>query len=470
MPLIISEVFIDDAQAKEKNPCAKNPCAKKEKAKPIRKSTITDSAKLMEMGEKLWNNDKLGKSGMSCATCHSGDVPLKGEDFLLDYWKRPIPLQVPGFKLQVPNSNSELRTPNSELPLSLHPDACDECHKEQYNDWKDSIHSKAMGAGLLSQLEPHNDPETAVSCYYCHAPMMEQSEVKHQSPVEGNYTKNPFFDNKLKLSGVSCSVCHLRGGKVYGPPAREIKGQGSGVKGQGQNEHSGFIEKDFFERAEFCAACHQMDEGYELNGKVLTNIYREWKNSFYGENNITCQNCHMPDRQHLWRGIHNPEMVRNGINIKLIPYEKGGKLVIINNNVGHFFPTYVTPLITVKRFMIDKRGEIIPSSLKEEFIGRKVGLDLTQEFFDTRIAPQKSFEFDYNPPSSSFRKGGQGRFSNGDKLVFEVLVYPDKFYNDFFSNMLKEDNIGIEKKELEQAWKNSSESSYLLWKKEITLK
>jgi cytochrome c len=52
-----------------------------EKPKPIRKAAITDNAKLMEKGEKLWNNDKLGKSGVSCATCHSGDVPLKKEPF-----------------------------------------------------------------------------------------------------------------------------------------------------------------------------------------------------------------------------------------------------------------------------------------------------------------------------------------------------------------------------------------------------
>ena len=58
-----------------KNPCAANPCAMK--PKPIRKTPITDSAKLMQMGEKLWNDTKLGTSGMACATCHSGGKGLK---------------------------------------------------------------------------------------------------------------------------------------------------------------------------------------------------------------------------------------------------------------------------------------------------------------------------------------------------------------------------------------------------------
>ncbi|MBI3583704.1 MAG: hypothetical protein HY096_07125 [Nitrospinae bacterium] len=356
-----------------------------------------------------------------------------GEEFLSpsEYWERPIPLQIP-------NSNSE-------LPLSFHPEDCGECHKEQYKGWKGSLHSKAVGPGLLSQLEPHNDPEIAVSCYYCHAPMMEQSEVGSREHI-----KNPYFDNKLKLSGISCSVCHVRKGKVYGPPAR------AEVRSEEKKWHSGFIVKDFFQSAEFCAACHQLDEGYELNGKVLTNTYKEWKNSFYGKSNITCQNCHMPDRQHFWKGIHDPEMVRDGISIETYPNERGAKLVITNSGVGHFFPTYVTPLIVVKGFMLDNKGKLIPSSMKESFIGRKVSLDLTQEFFDTRIAPQKSFEFDYNQA-----------FLNGNRLIFKVWVYPDKFYNEFFENMLKGDNIGIKNNELEEAWKNSSESSYLLWKKEI---
>ncbi len=93
----------------------------------------------------------------------------RGEDFLSEYWKRPIYLQVP---------SSE-----SGIGLSFYPESCGECHKKQYEGWKESLHSRAVGQGLLSQIDPHNDSETAVSCYYCHAPMMEQSEVVKQKPA-----------------------------------------------------------------------------------------------------------------------------------------------------------------------------------------------------------------------------------------------------------------------------------------------
>ena len=147
----------------------------------------------------------------------------KGEaDLLQRYWERPIPFQ--------------------NTKFSFYPDACGECHKEQYKGWKDSLHSKAVGPGLLGQLGTDfksvpTDPEFAMSCYLCHAPMEEQSEVRSLPPqaLSGGQEsgvrieKNKSFDNRLKLSGVSCSVCHLRERKVYGPTKRKVKSQKSKV-------------------------------------------------------------------------------------------------------------------------------------------------------------------------------------------------------------------------------------------------
>lgn len=62
-----------------KNPCGGNPCAMK--PKPVRKVHIRDSANLMEMGEKLWNNTKLGTSGMACGHCHADGAGLKTGPF-----------------------------------------------------------------------------------------------------------------------------------------------------------------------------------------------------------------------------------------------------------------------------------------------------------------------------------------------------------------------------------------------------
>ncbi|MBI3752605.1 MAG: hypothetical protein HY266_00980 [Deltaproteobacteria bacterium] len=357
-----------------------------------------------------------------------------GEDFLLEYWERPIALQT------------------HQNDFALYPEECGQCHKDQYTDWKDSLHSKSVGPGLMGQLNPFQDTQFAQSCYFCHAPMEEQTEMKGQKARgkgQEEYIKNPSFDNKLKLSGVSCSVCHLREGKVYGP-MRRVKGQGSRVR----DNHDGFIEKDFFEKAEFCAACHQLDEGYELNGKLLVNTYREWKESIYGKNNVTCQNCHMPDRQHLWRGIHDRETVLLGIRIKSVRLEKGARLIITNSGVGHYFPTYAPPLVVVRGFMLDKNDKVVQGSLKEAFIGRKVRLDLSEEIFDTRIPPQKSFEFDYSARGDSSDR----------KIAFEVWVYPDEFYNRFYKAAVNNADMDFNGEEIEKAIKITDASPYRLFR------
>lgn len=397
----------------------------------------------------MWYEEPLRKEiipsllgAVGCLVVLSSDAK-GGGDTLKEYWKRPIPLQ------------RAKGIGQSAMPsTSFYPEACGECHKDQYNDWQGSLHSRSVGPGLLGQLNPGNSPQFAFSCYFCHAPMEGQAEIKQTSDGNNNYIKNPKFDNKLKLSGVSCPVCHLREGKVYGPPARVVvSGQWSVMKSK--MPHNDFIARDFFEKAEFCAACHQLDEGYELNGKVFVNTYREWKGSIYGKNNVSCQNCHMPDRRHLWRGIHDPEMVKKGITIEAMREKGRARLIITNAGVGHYFPTYATPMVVVKGFMLDKKGKVIHSSIKETFIGRQVSLDLSEEFFDTRIPPQGRFEFTYEV----------NQVYNKYKLVFEVWVYPDEFYNRFYKEVLDNPGVSITKEEIEKAFLMTEGSGYLLYRK-----
>src|SRR5207249_4863664 len=80
--------------------------------------------------------------------------------------------------------------------------------------------------------------------------------------------------------------------------------------------HNGVTRTPAFLRSEFCQSCHQFTpEGFALNGKLLENTYAEWKASRFAREGVQCQDCHMPDRRHLWRGIHDPEMVRSGLTI-----------------------------------------------------------------------------------------------------------------------------------------------------------
>lgn len=72
-----------------KNPCGvKNPCSAAPDIKPIRSKHTKDYSKLIAMGKKLWNNDSLGKSGLSCMSCHDDHQDLYPEKGLS--WPRYV--------------------------------------------------------------------------------------------------------------------------------------------------------------------------------------------------------------------------------------------------------------------------------------------------------------------------------------------------------------------------------------------
>ncbi|MBI5902203.1 MAG: hypothetical protein HZB84_01805 [Deltaproteobacteria bacterium] len=368
---------------------------------------------------------------------------IGGEAAAHEHWLRPV------------------KTGPSRSAEDLYPERCVKCHRDQYEDWRGALHSKSVGPGLLAQLRPETDPQTAGSCYYCHAPLALQNEVivDEREPGEKAYLSNGSFDERLKLSGVSCAVCHVRRSGVFGPAS---PGQ-DGLKATVKADHAS-VQNEFFGKAEFCAACHQLDEGFDLNGKLLVNTYMEWKESEYGKGDIACQSCHMPGRRHLFRGIHDPDMVKSGVTFDVESNvgddSVGAKLRITNSGVGHYFPTYVTPLVVIKGFLIDARGRILKGTLKEAVIGRKVTLDLSKELFDTRLPPFKSHEFDY----------GVKRPVKAERLVFEVWVFPDEFYNRFFESAVKRRDPSMKRKELKEALKNTSGSSYLLFRREVPVK
>lgn len=68
------------ADAKPKQPCNPcnpcNPCG--QKIKPLRSDKQKDHKALVKLGQKLWEDRGLGKSGLSCDTCHAGYNTFKG--------------------------------------------------------------------------------------------------------------------------------------------------------------------------------------------------------------------------------------------------------------------------------------------------------------------------------------------------------------------------------------------------------
>src|SRR5262245_19446196 len=221
------------------------------------------------------------------------------EEFLRKHWSAPIPIQGPP-----PPSFSSIEA-------SLHPETCGTCHPEQYADWRTSWHAASMGPGVLGQVREMltTAPAQALSCLGCHAPLGEQAPLVR---AEGQLGINPAFDAKLLGKGLTCAGCHVRGHQRFGPPRRD------GTLESSTPRHAlpdgGVTRTSAYLVSEFCRGCHQFEpSGLALNGKLLENTYDEWKASRFPREGMQCQDCHMPDRRHLWRGIHDPDMVRSGL-------------------------------------------------------------------------------------------------------------------------------------------------------------
>ena len=321
----------------------------------------------------------------------------------------------------------------SPIERSLAPKDCGSCHPVQYEDWRGSIHARSMGPGIAGQLVElaKRDPVGARACLSCHAPLTEQAPVVRSAE---RLVPNPAFVPTLQREGVVCASCHVRQHRRFGPPPRP---DALGAREPRERlPHDGATYTSAYLRAEFCAACHQFGPtGPSLNGKPLENTYAEWRQSPAARRGLQCQDCHMPDRRHRWRGIHDPEMVKSGVKVDVkvqgTRHRPGqwvrAKVTVASVNVGHYFPTYVTPQVVVRAVLVGPDREPLPGTLAEGIIGRQVPLDLSREIADTRIPPGGRFVLPYDRLLDR----------PGLALRVTVTVYPDHFYTGFFTALLE---------------------------------
>ena len=360
--------------------------------------------------------------------------------FLDKHWRRPLAAQgavPPHF------------TPQE---AALDPASCGSCHVQQFQDWSGTLHARAMGPGVMGQLMNMEAQarEEHQACIRCHAPLAEQADSLVAAISRPNTRKSA----GLHEQGLVCAACHVRGHQRFGPARRD----GSVPKPEDKLPHGGWQASAAFADSRFCASCHQFAaDGFALNGKLLENTYEEWKASRYAGEGKHCQSCHMPDRRHLWRGIHDPEMVRDGVTIGVSPprFEGGAiraALTLRNTGSGHHFPTYVTPKVVVEMFQEDQAGRAVAGTRREYLIGRQVPLDLSREIADTRLAAGAEAALDYAVPR-------QQRAAN---LVYRVRVEPDAFYTGLYRSLIA-DGAGKGEAMIRRALADSLASHFTLF-------
>ncbi|MCL7971970.1 MAG: hypothetical protein M8866_07785, partial [marine benthic group bacterium] len=216
----------------------------------------------------------------------------------------------------------------------------------------------------------------------------------------------------------------------------------------------------YFEDSRFCSGCHQFGPGGAApNGKPLENTYVEWSESRYAAEGIACQTCHMPDRRHLWRGIHDPDMVRSGITVRWVRSDGEAGLLITNTGTGHRFPTYATPDVRVRVEFLDGEGQPVDGSSVEHSIARRIAFQAGAwvELSDTRLAPDSSVRVTAPAPSGA----ASARAT--------ITVRPDAFYLDVFATLLSGTVSDTSEVLLSEAQRRAEQSPFLVFDETVPL-
>ncbi|AOP34488.1 hypothetical protein A0128_11895 [Leptospira tipperaryensis] len=367
--------------------------------------------------------------------------------FLESHWSTPIAIQ------GIPPASY------GESEKSLNPKDCGTCHKEQFQKWNVSLHSKAGGEGLQWQLK-RLGVEKSEACFSCHSPLAETQayfkESKFGFPKPSEEIRS-YLNSGNEERGLLCASCHVRNHVRYGPPPRSERAPNV------SSPHGGYVAKKDFESSEFCASCHESPKtGKELNGKRMMGTFTEWKQSRFASAGITCQNCHMENRSHEWKGIHDLETTKKAVTSSLILKLEKDQLTITasltNTGAGHKFPTYSVPKVFLTLTWI-RNGKIF-RPLSEKTIGRVTDIDLETEFEDTRLSPGEKAVLKGKIALSDWKKG--------DTIRFQAIVEPDEFYVRMFQhNQDHKKELGIsgaEELQLSEVLKKVKSSRYVLFK------
>lgn len=308
-------------------------------------------------------------------------------------------------------------TPAFERPIAtqqapnmfhtLRADECGACHRDIYEEWRTTIHSQAWTDPYF-QVDWEFDGRQQI-CKNCHIPLDRQQEqrvvgFRDRDKWDPILEPNPEFDAQLQHEGVTCAACHLRDGLIVG------------VRGDTAAPHP---VRRIDNGNEVCVRCHvvsserwdsffrfppcgtvaeiQHTQGATPSDDVTANDTAA----------LGCVDCHMPlierslvtggvvrtTRQHLWRGGHNPQMVKNALDVRFdIESDAGARAMLTLTNIGaaHYVPTGTPDRhLTVTLRALDSAGKTLDEEqwvLKRTVMWRPVIVDL----WDTRLPRNES--------------------------------------------------------------------------------
>ena len=309
---------------------------------------------------------------------------------------------------------------------SLRAESCGTCHREIYEEWKTSIHARAYEDPFF-QAYWKRDGNIWI-CLNCHTPLENQQPTLIEEIPRGRVEKaiqvaNPHYDPEYQKEAITCAACHVREGVIMGPFDDSVA------------PHPTKFDPSF-RTTQVCYRCHNVVSGpAQLYRVGPCGTYVEYEGKFFmQERGMICQSCHMPEverpvtnggpirqgRRHLWRGGHDPDMVKRAVAVQVKAYParpKAGEqvrftLTLINAGAGHKIPTGDPDRhFTVEFIVQDKQDKVLDR--RTDTMGRWIlWQPAIVELYDNRLLPlaSRDYTFSYRLPT------------NQDRMTLKTLV------------------------------------------------
>ncbi|MEZ4458940.1 MAG: ammonia-forming cytochrome c nitrite reductase subunit c552 [bacterium] len=281
------------------------------------------------------------------------------------------------------------------------PEYCGTCHETHYEDWRGSMHAYAtvdpIYRAMLTKGIAETEGKLDQFCIQCHAPVASKNGI---TPVyqDGDTWKVQFDMNEPTVGhGVVCVTCHrmesveATKNAQFTLTERTLFGPGNSGGEAHKIEASTLLTSSLM-----CGTCHNV---VNPKGALLENTFSEWYaspfNDGVGDDDKTCQDCHMPSYQGEIvegkpREIHKHQFV--GVDLALVddfPYKElqlqlvtellrscgkldvakstnnnGVRVSVTNINNGHALPSGSTAdrQVWVQLVITDAQGTVVLES------------------------------------------------------------------------------------------------------------
>ncbi len=265
---------------------------------------------------------------------------------------------------------------------------CRQCHSDIFKLWSGSLHAKSytdpsFQAAYIALMLDEGE-EAGRLCLRCHGPiahLTDDFDLKSPSAAEG----------------VTCWFCHSissvnRGADVHNYYNLDTTGMLYGPHKKSSGSKHPLTYSPLHLVSELCAGCHEYTN---KNGVGVLETFSEWSESPYPDNEVYCQNCHMPimfdlkavDSQekdsyfataHEFLGGHSNINLANAVKMETSIKRNGRRLDvkvnITNIESGHKLPTGIPVRKLVLRVILKSAYDSVEvSSVRKVY--RKVLTD-----------------------------------------------------------------------------------------------